>query len=59
MYEIRTGNPSDEIVKVAELTEFDLVVMASHRITSSIKSIGSITRKVMDTIRKLILLIYE
>ena len=58
-YEIRTGNPSDEIVKVAELTEFDLVVMASHRITSTIKSIGSITRKVMDTIRKPILLIHE
>ena len=58
-YEIRTGNPSDEIVKVAELTEFDLVVMASHRITSTIKNIGSITRKVMDTIRKPILLIHE
>lgn len=58
-YEIRTGNPSDEIVKIAELTEFDLVVMASHRITSTIKSIGSITRKVMDTIRKPILLIHE
>jgi nucleotide-binding universal stress UspA family protein len=58
-YEIRNGNPSDEIIKVAEMTEFDLIIMGSHRITSTIKGIGSTTRKVMDTLRKPVLLIHE
>ncbi|MGA6923133.1 MAG: universal stress protein [Nitrososphaeraceae archaeon] len=58
-YEIRTGKPSDEIIKVAEMTGFDLIVMGSHRITSTIKNIGSTTRKVLDTLKKPVLLIHE
>ncbi|MGA7690704.1 MAG: universal stress protein, partial [Nitrososphaeraceae archaeon] len=58
-YEIRTGIPSDEIIKVAERTGFDLIVMGSHRITSTIKNIGSTTRKVLDTLKKPVLLIHE
>lgn len=56
-YEIRNGNPSDEIIKVAEMT--DLIIMGSHRVTSTIKSMGSTTRKVMDISRKPVLLIHE
>jgi nucleotide-binding universal stress UspA family protein len=58
-YEIRTGNPSDEIIKFAEMTGFDLIVMGSHRITSTIKNIGSTARKVLDTLKKPVLLIHE
>ena len=41
------------------LLEFDLIIMDSHRITSTLKSIGSTTRKIMDTLRKPVLLIHE
>lgn len=58
-YEIHTGKASDEIIKSAELRDFDLIVMASHRITSTLKSIGSTARKVMDNVKKPVLLIHE
>jgi CBS domain-containing protein/nucleotide-binding universal stress UspA family protein len=58
-YEIHTGKASDEIIKLAELKDFDLIVMASHRITSTLKSIGSTARKVMDNVKKPVLLIHE
>jgi nucleotide-binding universal stress UspA family protein len=58
-YEIHTGKASDEIIDLAEQKNFDLIVMASHRITSTFKSIGSTARKVMDNIKKPILLIHE
>lgn len=57
--EIRTGNPSNEIVKVSESDGFDMVVMSSQRITSNMKRIGSVTRKVMDAIRKPVLVVHE
>ena len=40
-YEIRTGNAADEIIKVANQSKFDVIVMASHRLTSTIRGIGS------------------
>ncbi|MGB7662482.1 MAG: universal stress protein [Nitrososphaeraceae archaeon] len=58
-YEIRTGKASDEIIQLAELKGFDLIVMASHRITSTLKSIGSTARKVMDNVKNPVLLIHE
>jgi nucleotide-binding universal stress UspA family protein len=58
-YEIHTGKASDEIIQLAELKGFDLIVMASHRITSTLKSIGSTARKVMDNVKKPVLLIHE
>ena len=51
-YEIRTGIPSDEIIKVAEMTGFDLIVMGSHRITSTIKNIGSTYKKSIGYFKK-------
>ena len=58
-YEIHTGKASDEIIDLVGQKDFDLIVMASHRITSTIKSLGSTARKVMDDVKKPILLIYE
>jgi nucleotide-binding universal stress UspA family protein len=58
-YELRTGKASGEIIDLVGQKDFDLIVMASHRITSTIKSIGSTARKVMDNVKKPILLIYE
>jgi CBS domain-containing protein/nucleotide-binding universal stress UspA family protein len=58
-YEIHTGKASDEIIDLVGQKDFDLIVMASHRITSTIKSLGSTARKVMDNVKKPILLIYE
>jgi nucleotide-binding universal stress UspA family protein len=58
-YEIHTGKASDEIINLAAQEDFDLIVMASHRITSTLKSMGSTARKVMDNVKKPILLIHE
>ena len=44
-YEIRTGNAADEIIKVANQSKFDVIVMASHRLTSTIRGIGSTYKK--------------
>jgi nucleotide-binding universal stress UspA family protein len=58
-YEIHTGKASEEIIDLVGEKDFDLIVMASNRITSTLKSIGSTARKVMDTVKKPILLIHE
>ena len=56
-YKIQTGRPVDEIAKLAEEMNIDLIVMASSRITSSVMVLGSITRKVMDSTKKPVLVI--
>ena len=38
-----------EIIKVANQSQFDVIVIASHRLTSTIRGIGSTTRMRMDT----------
>jgi nucleotide-binding universal stress UspA family protein len=58
-YLIRVGNPVNEIVKVSEQNDIDLVVMASSRITSTIRVIGSTVRKVMNSVKNPILVIHE
>ena len=55
-FEIRTGNAPEEIIKVANQSKFDVIVMASHRLTSTIRGIQH-TRKVIDTIKKPVLVI--
>src|SRR5919202_4560173 len=47
VYEIRGGNPADEIISVYGLTQFDLIIMGSPRIASKIEIIGSTTRRVL------------
>ncbi len=58
-FEIHTGNPAEEIIKVASRTEFGVLVMASHRLTSTFRGIGSTTRRVIDTIKKPVLVIFN
>jgi len=58
-YKIQTGKPVDEIVRLAEETNIDLIVMASSRITSPVMVHGSVTRKVMDGTKKPVLVIRE
>jgi nucleotide-binding universal stress UspA family protein len=59
-YKIQTGKPPvDEIIHVAQVMNVDLIIMASSKITSSIKVHGSITRKVIDNANKPVLVIHE
>jgi nucleotide-binding universal stress UspA family protein len=58
-YEIRTGNPAEEITKLSEEIDFDLIIMASRRISSSVRFLGSTTKKVLDSVRKPTLIIRE
>ena len=58
-YKIQTGRPIDEIAKLAEEMNIDLVVMASSKIISPVMVLGSITRKVMDGTKKPVLVIRE
>jgi nucleotide-binding universal stress UspA family protein len=56
-YKIQTGKPVDEIVKLAEEMNIDLIVMASSRIISPVMVLGSTTRRVMDGTKKPVLVI--
>jgi nucleotide-binding universal stress UspA family protein len=56
-YKIQTGRPVDEIVKLAEEMNIDLIVMASSKIVSSVMVLGSVTRKVIDGTKKPVLVI--
>ena len=59
-YKIQTGRPPlEEIVDVAHAMSVDLIIMASSKITGSIKVHGSITRKVIDSTNKPVLVIHE
>jgi nucleotide-binding universal stress UspA family protein len=58
-YKIQTGKPVDEIVKLSEEMNIDLVVMASSKITSSIRVLGSTTRKIIHRVKIPVLVIHE
>jgi nucleotide-binding universal stress UspA family protein len=58
-YEIRTGNPADEIINVSNLNRFDLIIMGSRRIDSKIEVIGSTTRKVTTKVKTPILIVHK
>lgn len=58
-YKISSGKPSDAIVIESEASEYDLIVMSSSRITSSIRALGSTARRVLDSTKKPVLLIHE
>ena len=47
-YKVLAGKPPDEIIKFSEESDIDLIVMASSRISSRIRVIGSTVRKVID-----------
>ena len=58
-YIIRSGKTVDEIVAVSEKRNIDLIVMASCRIASTIRILGSTTKGVLNSIRKPVLVIHE
>jgi len=57
-YIIREGKPLNEIVSVLEERAYDLIVMGSSKI-SSLQMVRSIARKVIDGIRKPVLIIHD
>ena len=57
-YIIRRGRPADEIVGLVGERYYDLIVMASSRISSTIRIIlGSNAKKILDSVAKPILVI--
>jgi nucleotide-binding universal stress UspA family protein len=55
---IRLGRPADEIVRLVGERYYDLIVMASSRISSTIRIIlGSNVKRVLDSVPKPILII--
>lgn len=59
MFEIRGGNPADEIIKLINLMNFDLIVMGSRKISSRIGGIGSTTRRVISASKIPILVVQK
>jgi nucleotide-binding universal stress UspA family protein len=59
-YKMQTGkNVADEILGLSEEMDIDLIVMSSRKITATIRSLSSTTRKVIDSVKKPVLVIYE
>lgn len=56
---IRVGKPSEQIIKAMEDQDVDLVVMASGKITSTVRSIGSVARRVLDNASMPVLIVYK
>jgi nucleotide-binding universal stress UspA family protein len=57
-YIIRSGRPADEIVRLVGERYYDLIVMSSSRISSTIRIIlGSNAKRVLDSVPKPILVI--
>ena len=60
-YRVQTGKAVDEILRVSEKMNIDLIVMASTKITSTIMGIiqQSTAKKVIDSAKRPVLVIYE
>ena len=58
-YKIQTGKPVDEIIKLSDDVNADLIVMASKRISSIVKVLGSTTRKVIDAVERPVLVVHR
>jgi nucleotide-binding universal stress UspA family protein len=56
---IAYGKVAEEIIRIAEEMECDVIVMASSRMPSFIRALGSNARKVVDNARKPVLIIHE
>jgi nucleotide-binding universal stress UspA family protein len=57
-YKVLAGKPENEVIKFSEESDIDLIVMASSRISSTIRVIGSTVRKVIDSTSKHFLVIH-
>ena len=59
-YKVQTGKPVDEIVNLSKDLNADLIVMASSRTPSLARRLlGSITRKVIDSVEKPVLVVHN
>jgi nucleotide-binding universal stress UspA family protein len=59
-YKMQTGkNVVDEILGLSEEMDIDLIVMSSSKVTATIRGFTSTTRKVIDSVRRPVLVIYE
>lgn len=58
-YKVQTGKPVDEILRLSEDTNVDLIVMAGSRTSLVRILLGSTTRKVIDNVKKPVLIIHE
>jgi nucleotide-binding universal stress UspA family protein len=59
-YKVQTGKPVDEIVKLSEALNADLIVLACSRTPSLTRRLfGSITRKVIDSVEKPVLVVHK
>jgi nucleotide-binding universal stress UspA family protein len=58
-YKIQTGKAVDEILRLSEDTNVDLIVMAGSRTSLVRRLLGSTTIKVIDNVRKPVLIIHE
>jgi nucleotide-binding universal stress UspA family protein len=58
-YKILVGDPTDQIIKYAEESDIDLIVMSSRKIRTIVRAIGSTVRKVINNTRKPVLVIHE
>jgi nucleotide-binding universal stress UspA family protein len=56
---VRFGRPAEEIISAAEEGNYDIIVMASAKITSPIRILGSTARRVLDSTRKPVLIVHE
>ncbi len=56
---VRSGKPVEQIITAAEEESCDLVVMASSKITSSVRSLGSTARRVIEGTGKPVLIVHE
>jgi nucleotide-binding universal stress UspA family protein len=59
-YKIQTGKPVEEIIKVSEEMNVDLLVMASSKHSSLARRIlGSTVRRVIDSVKNPVLVVHE
>jgi nucleotide-binding universal stress UspA family protein len=57
---VQTGkNVVDEILGLSEEMDIDLIVMPSNKVTATIRGFTSTTRKVIDSAKRPVLVIYE
>lgn len=59
VFEIRKGDPADEIIEFSNLMRPDLIIMGSRQIASRMGGIGSTTRKVATTSRIPLLIVQK
>ena len=59
-YRLQTGKAVEEIIKLSEEMDVDLIVMASRRVHSLTRSLlGSTTRKVIDRVENPVLIVHK